>query len=178
MSKDIVGAVSQFEQIKSYWKELCRDERLVDNRFQRNVMFKHAFLVATREVSSLSITEIGQIIGKHHATVIHATKNHESNMRFNAIYRQAYTRILSTMSDMMLVDLDYEEYHGLKDQNTKLRSRLMSMAKRNRELINVRVVANERALALESKMKDMKEEIRKRDAVISSLNKKIASIAW
>ena len=178
MSKEIVGAISQLEQLKSYWKELCKEEKLVDNRHQRNVMFRHAFLVAVREVSSLGITDIGQIIGKHHATVIHATKNHDSNMRFNSIYRQAYVRILSTISDMMLIDLDYEEYNGLRDENRKLRSRLMAMAKRNRELISSKLTADERAMKLEARVSALKEELHGKDVRISALNKKIASIAW
>ena len=134
--KEIVGAISQQEQLKEYWVDLCDQEKIIDNRYQRNVMYKHAFLVACREVSTLGITGIGEIIGKHHATVLHACKNHESNMKFSSIYRQAYTRIASTLSDMMLVDLDFEEYYGLRDENKKLRNRLMTMSKRSRELIS------------------------------------------
>ena len=178
MSKEVVGAISQMQQLKEYWKELCDQESIQDNRHQRNVMYKHAFLVASREASTLSITELGLVIGKHHATVIHATKNHESNMRFNQIYRTAYNQILSTLSDMMFVDLDFEEYKGLKEENRRLRVRLMSLSKRNRELIKSKLLAEERAVRIQDAVESLKDESRKKDVRINALNKKIASIAW
>jgi len=176
--KEIVGAISQQEQLKEYWVDLCDQEKIIDNRYQRNVMYKHAFLVACREVSTLGITGIGEIIGKHHATVLHACKNHESNMKFSSIYRQAYTRIASTLSDMMLADLDFEEYYGLRDENKKLRNRLMEMSKRSRELISSKVAADQRALGAEAQISSLKAQIQERDVRISALNKKIASIVW
>ena len=52
MKKEIIGAISQKEQLKEYWVDLCDQEKIIDNRYQRNVMYKHAFLVACREAVS------------------------------------------------------------------------------------------------------------------------------
>lgn len=178
MGKDVIVAISQKEQLKEYWKELVAEEGLSDNRHQRNVMYRHAFLVVCREVSTLSITEIGEIIGKHHATVIHATKNHESNMRFNNIYRSAYTRIASMLGDMMVLDLDFEEFYGIKDENKKLRTRLMELSKRNRQLIVSKVNAEKRLMEAESLVEELNKKIHDQQIRINNLNKKLAAIAW
>ena len=141
-------------------------------------MFRHAFSVAAREASDLGVQQLGKVIGRDHATVLHACKNHESNMKFSSIYRQAYTRIASTLSDMLLADLNFEEYYGLRDENKKLRNRLMEMSKRSRELISGKVAADQRALGAEAQISSLKAQIQERDVRISALNKKIATIVW
>jgi len=178
MKEEIIGAMSQQEQLKEYWKDLSKKERIRDNRYSRNVMFRHAFSVAAREASNLSLKQLGDLIERDHATILHACKNHESNMKFSSIYRQAYTRIASTLSDMLLADLNFEEYYGLRDENKKLRNRLMMMSKRSRELISSKVSADQRALGAEAQISSLKAQIQERDVRISALNKKIASIVW
>jgi len=175
---EIVGAMSQQEQLEEYWEDLTKKERIGNNRYQRNVMFRHAFSVAAREASRLSLQQLGKVIGRDHATVLHACKNHESNMKFSSIYRQAYTHIASTLSDMLLADLNFEEYYGLRDENKKLRNRLMEMSKRSRELISSKVAADQRALGAEAQISSLKAQIQERDVRISALNKKIATIVW
>jgi uncharacterized protein (DUF3084 family) len=79
---------------------------------------------------------------------------------------------------MLLADLNFEEYYGLRDENKKLRNRLMEMSKRSRELISGKVAADQRALGAEAQISSLKAQIQERDVRISALNKKIATIVW
>lgn len=174
----LLNNISQEAQLTAYWKELVIDEKIENNRHQRNVMFRHAFLVACRIHSALPITGIAKIMGRHHATLIHAEKNHESNLRFNRTYAHAFKRISNTLEEMFLTDVDYENYNGLKGENRALRNRLMRIARRNRELIQGQLSHEAELEKMQESVDKMKAEVKEKDERIRLLNKKISSIAW
>lgn len=177
-TEHILELHSQESQLREYWITLCREEKIEDNRHQRNVMYRHAFLVAAREHSSLGITAIAKITGKHHATLIHAQGNHDSNLRFNKIYFRAFQRISSNLSDILMSDIDFGEYNGLKDENKELRIRLMKLARKNRELILRKSIHEEEVRKIEEECNKLTLLNLDKDKRIQMLNKKISSIAW
>ena len=86
---------------RNYWSTIEETHDVGRNRERRNVLYRFSFFVACREVSNLSLSTIGRILNKDHATVIHALKNHESNYRFDAQYREIYTEIHSCLTDII-----------------------------------------------------------------------------
>ena len=72
------------------------------DRKRENVLLRHAFMVASREMYTCQA--IGEVMGKDHATVVHAVKNHEMNYRFLEQYRQGYnfaTKQIQKLAEMM-----------------------------------------------------------------------------
>ena len=86
---------------RNYWSTIEETHDVGRNRERRNVLYRFAFFVACRELSSLSLSTIGRILNKDHATVIHAMKSHESNYRFDAQYREIYTEIHTCLKDII-----------------------------------------------------------------------------
>lgn len=174
----IIHNITQEAQLNAYWNELVEDEKIENNRHQRNVMFRHAFLVACRKHSALPIMSIAKIMGRHHATLIHAEKNHETNMRFNKTYVYAYKRICNTLEEMFLSEDEYDNYHGLKGENKVLRTRLMKISRRNRELIQTQLNHEAEMQKMKESVETMRAEVKDKEDRIRLLNKKISSIAW
>lgn len=176
--EDILNTMSQQVQLTEYWNDLVRENKIEDNRHQKNVMYRNAFMMAAREYSSLGITDISRILERHHATVIHAQKHHDSNLRFSKIYRNAYQRISSHLSDMFILEVDFSEYNGLKDENNQLRNRLMSMSRRNRNLIMESKFHEEVVNELQKKVDQLKEDNYEKQMSLNMLNKKLSSIVF
>jgi hypothetical protein len=176
--EDILNTMSQQVQLTEYWNDLVRENKIEDNRHQKNVMYRNAFMMAAREYSSLGITDISRILERHHATVIHAQKHHDSNLRFSKIYRNAYQRISSHLSDMFILEVDFSEYNGLKDENNQLRNRLMSMSRRNRNLIMESKFHEEIVNELQKKVDQLKEDNYEKQMSLNMLNKKLSSIVF
>ncbi len=176
--EEILNTMSQQVQLTEYWNDLVRENKIEDNRHQKNVMYRNAFMMAAREYSSLGITDISRILERHHATVIHAQKHHDSNLRFSKIYRNAYQRISSHLSDMFILEVDFSEYNGLKDENNQLRNRLMSMSRRNRNLIMESKFHEEVVNELQKKVDQLKEDNYEKQMSLNMLNKKLSSIVF
>jgi hypothetical protein len=85
----------------NYWKSMVDSHHVGSNRERRNVLYRFAFFVSCRETSSLSLSTIGRIIKKDHATVLHAIRSHEGNYRFDAQYREIYTEMHTCLSDII-----------------------------------------------------------------------------
>jgi hypothetical protein len=66
------------------------------NREHNNVMARFAFMVAAREL--FSTLEIARVTRKNHATVIHATKGHEQNLKWDRAYPRYYQDCLDIMN--------------------------------------------------------------------------------
>lgn len=94
-------SIDQQMMLKSLWKDIQIQEGIVDNRERRNVIWKHAFSVAVLDNTSLSLQGIGDILGKNHATIIHAKKIHEINYSYDSKYRIAFDQLNNTISDLM-----------------------------------------------------------------------------
>lgn len=90
---------------KDFWDEYCSENGIVDNRQRKNIIHKHSFLTILKASSMLSLTDIGSILNKDHATVLHANKVHEVNYKFDINYRIVFHRLQEQVHTLML-DLD------------------------------------------------------------------------
>ena len=91
MNKDnIIGLIDQQMILEDYWHRLEESHNISKNRERRNVMYRQAFLVASREFSNLSLAMIGRILNKNHATVLYACRCHETNYKYDKIYRNVF----------------------------------------------------------------------------------------
>ena len=68
---------------------------ITSNRQHKNVMARFAFMVAAREL--FTTLEIARVTRKNHATVIHATKWHEQNLKYDRAYPRYYQDCLDIM---------------------------------------------------------------------------------
>ena len=86
---------------RNYWSTIEDSHQIGKSRHRRNVFYRHAFFVACREITQLSLATIGRMLDKDHATVIHAMKAHEINYRFDTQYRNIYTEIFTCLNDII-----------------------------------------------------------------------------
>jgi hypothetical protein len=92
--------------VKKIWKNAAKQFNIKKSRDRHNVIYRHAFTVACLDNTTLSMKVIGSIIGRHHATVIHARSNHSWNVIRDKAYAQAYL----FFSDMLSKQTDeYED---------------------------------------------------------------------
>ena len=101
--------------VRNYWSTIEETHNVGLNRERRNVLYRFAFFVTCRELSNLSLSTIGRILKKDHATVIHAMKSHESNYRFDAQYREIYTEIYSCLKDIIGENTE-QVYNVIRDR--------------------------------------------------------------
>ena len=76
--------------VQKIWDDATRQFEIKNSRERHNVVYRHAFSVACLDNTTLSMKVIGRIIGRDHATVIHARKNHSWNIIREKPYAQAY----------------------------------------------------------------------------------------
>lgn len=100
---------------RNYWSTIEESHQIGKSRHKRNVFYRHAFFVACREVTQLSLATIGKMLNKDHATVIHALRGHEMNYRFDTQYRNIYTEIYSCLNDL-IVDNTEKVYEVIKNK--------------------------------------------------------------
>lgn len=102
IKENVFDFVDQELMLKDYWSSLCKVHNIEDNRVRRNVRYKHAFMVACREYSNLSLSTIGGILGKDHATVLHAVKIHSPNYLYDQSYRDIYDVVSEDVSSKIM----------------------------------------------------------------------------
>jgi len=176
--EQVLSAMGQKVMLEHYWKDVKKQWAIDDSPVQRNVMYRNAFMVAANKYSSLSITSIAKILGKHHAMVVWANKNHEVNLRFSKVYYKAYEIMSHQFAEMFMFDIDFSEYNGLKDENKQLRDRLMNMSRRNRHLIMESKFHEEVVNDMQKKVDQLKADNYEKQMNLNMLNKKIAGIAY
>ncbi len=99
------------------------------SRERRNVMARFAFMVASRDL--YTIMEIAKVVQKNHAVVIHATKAHEPNLRFDTEYVRFYqqtTNIIDKLRGQEQQDSSWElqkQYAATKDRLNDIRSEVV-----------------------------------------------------
>lgn len=87
--------------VKEYWDSYSSLHSVENNRKRRNIVFKYSFFVAARELTSLSLSSIGSMLGKDHATVLHAIRNHSLNYSQDPYYQTIYNQIYDQLSERM-----------------------------------------------------------------------------
>lgn len=60
------------------YKGYVIDNGISKGRHRRNILYKYAYINALRQYFGCS--EIGRIVGLHHATILHAWKTHDQNI--------------------------------------------------------------------------------------------------
>jgi|TARA_B110000908_G_scaffold135938_1_gene160954 hypothetical protein len=175
---DIIERVNQHQQLHEYWKDVVRIHKIGENRLRKNVIYRHAFMVAAKEISGLTLAAIGNMLERDHSSVKYAQNSHEGNFRFDKTYAKVYSMIRMDISDILVTDIDYYSQEGLKEENKELRRRLMKLARMNRELIVNRNLHTESMVVLKGVVKQAQDDLRHEQYRNKELSKKISSIAW
>ena len=166
--------LSQKKLAADVWAKITKHKEIpLKSRKREYVIHRHSFLVAMRKYPTMSLDAIGTVLGKDHATVIHACKQHEMNYKFDRDYKSVYYQIDNIVAKTMLPYSLLEEhtYDEFMERNKAVRERLMKLASQNRELINT----NNR-LTLENE--SLKKQSKQVNSEISALKTKISGIAW
>ena len=147
--KSVMKAGLYFE-LRNYWNEYVLENQVGNSRERENVIHRHAFCVVARRYAPISLKFIGGVLGRDHATVLHASKNHETNYRFDSEYRAIYHRMEADIIDIVTesgippreVDAPNtanEEIQQLRKKNMNLMGRMRKMIlKHKKEIKGVR----------------------------------------
>ena len=101
MNEKAILAHDQELLVKDFWKTIVLTHNVGKSRERRNVIFRHSFFVSTRELTNLSLAAIGKMLGKDHATVLHAIKHHKANYTYDPLYRNIYDDLYASMAEMI-----------------------------------------------------------------------------
>jgi hypothetical protein len=98
-------------------KEIINEELGVNidkNVRKRNYVEARAlYYTILKNSTNLTLSQIGNIVNKNHATVLHGIKNLQDWMDQNAYLQHAYNNVLDK------IDKDFQEYTGTKDIKRK-----------------------------------------------------------
>lgn len=136
------------QQLQEEYQNFIVHNRIGKSRERRNVMARFAFMVAGREL--YSTLELAKVTNKNHATIIHATKGHEMNLRFDSDYMRFFNQSCAIMDKLRGTDeggLDWD----LTKSNALLTERL---EKTREELLTTR----EMLYIKEQEIKQLKKE--------------------
>lgn len=122
---------SEFNAIVKWWDDYSKSRGFTNNRQRGNIIMKHAFFVAVRELTTLSLTEIGNILDKDHATVLHAKKNHLGNLKYLPTYEDVYNDIYYGLRKALAIKGIHREVETIDDVK-ELRHRLIQTSERLR----------------------------------------------
>ena len=130
----MISRSSEYRASKLLWERYKEGRSYEDNRQRHNIITKHSFCVACRELTSLSLAEVGSIISKDHATVLHAMKNHESNTMYLQGYRSSYEYVHRELMKSLDYEDDWQSTESISSLK-ELRNRLVKTSQRLREVI-------------------------------------------
>lgn len=171
---NLLAEISQLRACEKLWEKICQENDIVNvSRVRKNVIYRHSFLVAVRKYSTLSLSETGGLMGKDHATVLHACKQHDTNYRFDSNYKAVYY-LIDEMVREALMPFNLLEEHMLDDnlyKNKAVRERLIKLASQNRRLM----VSHKETLQELEALKKYAKQVSKEN---STLRTKISTIVW
>lgn len=81
--------------LQEEYNHYAYENKIRNNREHNNVMARYAFMVAAREL--FQTLEIARVTGKDHSTVVHATRSHDQNLRYDRVYPRFYQDCLDIM---------------------------------------------------------------------------------
>lgn len=119
-------------QLQEEYDNYTTHHRISPSRERRNVMARFAFMVASRDL--YTTLEIARVAKKNHATIIHATKQHEMNLKFDRDYMRFFNQCCALM-DKLRGSQEAGVDWGLTKQNALLTERLQ---KTREELSTIR----------------------------------------
>ena len=172
-TKKIIGLIDQQMMLHEYWESLVNTHNIADNREHRNVMYRHAFFTAARHFSNLSLSVIGKVVGRDHATVLHACKMHKNNYTFDKIYRTTFDTMAHSISELIEEHTDNLEKvmsAKLNDMNSQVyENSLVTMYKHKLE--KTEKVYEERISAIKHDLKIAVKQLRHFQNRAEKLNK-------
>lgn len=180
MEKEIVlqNTYEQYKVSEHLWLEIKLANELTESRERRNVIYRHAFSVAVRTLSKLTVQRIGKILGKDHATVIHAVKAHEGNYNYDPDYRNIYDKIHKRVAEVLL-DAGYvSNYIPITDKAKDLRERLIILAKDNRKKKHQIIELTSSVESMNKTIEQLNKALNQKNKLISSLKLKIDSVVY
>lgn len=101
--KAVMSAVS-YEVLKRFWQGYSEKHNLTASRERSNVVHRHAFMHIARENLSLTTLMIGRLLGKDHATVLYACKQHLANYKYDSLYKSVWDELNEDVEDMLLAN--------------------------------------------------------------------------
>lgn len=108
-------------QLQEEYDNYIGHHRISPSRERRNVMARFAFMVSARDL--YTTLEIARVCKKNHATIIHATKGHEMNLKFDRDYMQFFNQCCAIMDKLRGSQEEGMDW-GLTKQNALLTERL------------------------------------------------------
>jgi hypothetical protein len=168
IDQPIINYTTEYEILRMFFKDYTKAINFVDNRKRENIIVKHAFCVAATKMTSLSLATIGSIINKDHATVLHAKRKHDENLRFLSNYKNVYNNIHKSLSLNLSYGKDFEDAEEVSEIK-ELRSRLVDISQKLRNTI---IEANELSYKNEILIKHNKSLQERND----KLNKELARV--
>lgn len=119
--------------------------RIQDNRQHHNVMARFAFMVAARDI--YNTLQIARVTKKNHATVIHAWRNHQTNLKFDRQYLRNYNYCVDIVNKIREEGSTSEEI-TLRNENAKLLERLQNVREDLQETQNRLYIVQEELNAM------------------------------
>lgn len=162
----------EYAAVSNYWKRFTLKNDYVDNRQRCNIIIKHGFAVACRKHTNLSLSEIGGVVDKDHSLIVHALKNHDSNMKYLHNYERVYKNIVKGL----LKSLNYEgDIADAKELSTmsELRERLVDTSRRLRMKIMELNHVYESKASLPIRLEEENRFLKKHNRDIHERNKKL-----
>ena len=135
-------------QLQEEYDNYTGHHRISPSRERRNVMARFAFMVAARDL--YTTLEIARVCKKNHATIIHATKGHEMNLKFDRDYMQFFNQCCTIMDKLRGSQEEGMDW-GLTKQNALLTERLQ----KTREELSI---TREKLYIMEQDMIQLKKE--------------------
>ena len=114
-----------YSALKKEYNLYIQTNEIGENREQRNVLARHAFMVAARDL--YTTLEISRATKVHHATVIHATKNHEMNTFSSGMYVEFFNQALLVMQRLKEDNTFLSPEQIIMKENIFLRKRIHSL---------------------------------------------------
>lgn len=100
-SKHHIEVVTEQAALENLWANIKENYSVGETRDRYNVMYRHATMVAIRVHGNISLSIIGRIFRRNHATVIHAQKNHEANYKYDKSYREIFLGVEKLVKDAL-----------------------------------------------------------------------------
>jgi hypothetical protein len=141
------------------YNNYCAEFKVSESRERRSVMFRSAYAVVLLDYFGPSA--IARIIGRDHSTIIHARKNHESNLRYDSDYIRSYGICIDRINK--IVGNKFVDTHPLASMSREELYNLIAEQKKEIEDINVR--HQREVLELKYEIKIAKEHSKPEKAV-------------
>jgi len=112
------------EELQTAYDTYIEKHNIHNNRERRNVSARQAFMTAARVY--FTTLEIARVTKKNHATVIHATRSHETNIKFDTHYGRFFIECGSIMMGLKQTETLDEEW-DLLVENAELRQQVADL---------------------------------------------------